>query len=161
MSSFTDDLEREISEDIKRDMAKREEHIRKSTSEYRIICEETEAQISTYFEDECRILWVMVMGVIALDWWNPPYKFAGFMILLMVVIPVFKWIEKQRLRKQIIKDREFCAEPTFDDRRCSLQFSHVEGSLATDKYAEETRDNVRRTLIRDEVRFRHRYGQKP
>ena len=87
MSSFTDDLEREISEDIKRDMAEREEHIRKSTSGYRIICEETEAQISTDFEDECSSLSVMVLGIIALDWcadkfpdWSG-YKFTGFMIL--------------------------------------------------------------------------------
>jgi hypothetical protein len=161
-----DRIEREIEEGIRRRMAEREEYITKHNEEYRKVCEEIEDQILSYVNlyvegimKKLAISAAIIACVFLVFHGSLAY---GVTVLATVgaYLLILNWREKRRRKRWFVKVRKSCTEPTFRDRNLSLALGD-ENTWAYEKDAEEMRDEIRRLIIREEMRFFNRYRQAP
>jgi hypothetical protein len=147
-------------------MAEREEYIAKHNERYRKVCEEIEDQIASYVKLYVEGLMkklAIIVAIIACVFLAFHGSLAYGVTVLAIVsayVLTLNWRKKRRRKKWFIKARKRCTEPTFRDRNLSLALGD-ENTWAYEKDGEEMRDEMRRLIIREEMRFFHRYGQAP
>jgi hypothetical protein len=141
-----EDIEREIHEGIKRRMAEREEHIRRSDDDYKKHCEAVEFQIESYvnprYNKDVTALYGILAILVAGYYLLPPYSiwWVTVIVATSAVVPILNWREQRRMCKLILRMRKQCVEPTFRERELALFAQH---DLT---FLDEMRDENRRML---------------